>query len=236
MIQAVLFDFNGVVIDDEPLHLKAYQGVLASEGVTLSDEDYYTMLGMDDRTFVRTAFERAGVELDEERMLSVIEREAAAHRELLGEELPLFAGVVTFIKALSHAHPLGVVSMSSRSQLDYALQRAGLAGHFAVIVSAEDVSACKPDPECYRRGLERLNETRGQSVLPFRADECLVVEDAPPGVRAARAAGMRTLGVTNTVTESALREAGADVVTRSLADWTVDAVHHVFNTQWGRRA
>jgi HAD superfamily hydrolase (TIGR01509 family) len=235
MIQAVLFDFNGVVIDDEPLHLKAYQEVLASEGVTLTEGDYYTMLGMDDRTFVRTAFERAGKELTEETMHGVIEREAAAHRELLGEELPLFPGAVNFIKALSRAHPVGVVSMSSRAEIDYALGRAGLAGNFAVVVSAEDVSACKPDPECYRRGLERLNETRGQSVLPFRADECLVVEDAPPGVLAGRAAGMRTLGVTNTVGEKALREAGADVVTRSLADWTVDAVHHVFDTQWGRR-
>ncbi len=235
MIQAVLFDFNGVVIDDEPIHMKAFQEVLAAEGVALTESEYYTMLGMDDRTFVRTAFERAGRELTEERMLSVIEREAAAHRGLLGEELPIFPGTVTFIKALSHAHPLGVVSMSSRDEIEYALGRAGLAGHFAVVVSAEDVSACKPDPECYRRGLERLNETRGQSVLPFRADECLVVEDAPPGIRAGRAAGMRTLGVTNTINEKALREAGADVVTRSLADWTVDAVHHVFDTEWGRR-
>jgi beta-phosphoglucomutase len=237
MIQAVLFDFNGVVIDDEPLHLKAYQEVLGSEGVTLTDEDYYGMLGMDDVTFVRTAFERAGVELTDEKLPGVIERQAAAHRVLLSDELPLFPGVVTFIKALSYAHPLGVVSMSRRAEIDYALERAGLARHFSVVVSAEDVRACKPDPECYRRGLERLNAIRGQShVLPYRPDECLVVEDAPPGVRAARAAGMRTLGVTNTVGEQALREAGADSVTRSLFDWTVDAVHHVFDTEWGRKA
>ena len=235
MIQAVLFDFNGVVINDEALHMKAYREVLASEGVELTEEGYYTMLGMDDRTFVRTAFERAGVELTEERMLSVIEREAAAHREMIDEELPLCAGAVTFVKALARAHPLAIVSMWSRAGIDYVLQRAGLAGQFAAVVSAEDVSACKPDPECYRRGLERLNETRGQTVLPFRADECLVVEDAPPGILAARAAGMRTLGVTNTVSEKALRAAGADVVTRSLADWTTDAVHHVFDTEWGRR-
>ncbi len=235
MIQAVLFDFNGVVINDESLHMKAYREVLASEGVELTEEGYYTMLGMDDRTFVRTAFERAEVELTEERMLSVIEREAAAHREMIDEELPLCPGAVTFIKALARSHPLAVVSMWSRVGIDYVLQHAGLTGQFAVVVSAEDVSACKPDPECYRRGLERLNETRGQSVLPFRPDECLVIEDAPPGIIAGRAAGMRTLGVTNTVNEKALREAGADVVTHSLADWTTDAVHHVFDTEWGRR-
>jgi HAD superfamily hydrolase (TIGR01509 family) len=236
MIQAVLFDFNGVVIDDEPLHKKAYQDVLASEGITLTDEDYYGMLGMDDATFVRTAYERAGVELTDEKMQSVIEREAAAHREMLSGELPLFPGVVTFIKALSHKYPLGIVSMASRAQIDYALERAGLARQFSVVVSAEDVSACKPDPECYTRGLERLNQTRGKShVLPYRPDECLVIEDSPPGIRAGRAAGMRTLAVTNTVSEQSLREAQADIVTRSLFDWTVDAVHHVFDTKWGRR-
>ena len=235
MIQAVLFDFNGVVIDDEHLHMKAYREVLASEGVGLTEENYYSLLGTDDRTFVRTVFERAEKELTEEQMRSVIEREAAAYRELVSEELPLCPGAVDFIKALARAHPLAVVSMWSRAGIDYILERAGLAGQFAVVVSAEDVSACKPDPECYRRGRERLNETRGQSVLPFRPDECLVIEDAPAGILAGRAAGMRTLGVTNTVGEKALREAGADVVTRSLADWTLDAVHHVFDTEWGRR-
>ncbi|MBA3240644.1 MAG: HAD family phosphatase [Acidobacteria bacterium] len=236
MIQAVLFDFNGVVIDDEPLHLKAFQEVLSSEGVGLTEEDYYSMLGTDEETFVRAAFERAGAEVTDELLRSVVEREAAAHRELLTGELPLFPGVDTFIKALSHKYPLGVVSMSRRAEINYALERAGLARHFSVIVSSEDVRECKPDPECYRRGLERLNETRGQShVLPYRPDECLVIEDAPPGVRAARAAGMRSLGVTNTVSEQALRAAGADSVTRSLADWTVDAVHHIFDTEWGRR-
>jgi beta-phosphoglucomutase-like phosphatase (HAD superfamily) len=66
-------------------------------------------------------------------------------------------------------------------------------------------------------------------LLPLLAQECLVVEDSPPGIRAGRGAGMRTLGITNTVSEAQLREAGADVVSSSLADWNVDAVHHVFS-------
>ncbi|HYE15438.1 MAG TPA: HAD family phosphatase, partial [Pyrinomonadaceae bacterium] len=165
----------------------------------------------------------------------VIERETAKHREMIKDELPLFPGVVTFVKALSRGHSLGVVSMASREAIDYVLGRAGLLEHFAVVVSAADVAACKPDPACYNRGLEFLNARRAASdVLPVRAEECLVVEDSPPGILSGRAAGMRTLGVTNTVPDKALRDAGADVVTRSLADWTVDAVHHVFDTSWGR--
>lgn len=230
MIQAVFFDFNGVIIDDEPLHMKAFGEALKEVEIELTERDYFDSLGMDDVTFVRAAFGRAGRELTDEVMRGVIESEAAKHRALIEEQLPLFPGVVTFIKALSRAYPLGVVSMAGRDEVDYALHRAGLDASFAVIVTAEAVGACKPDPACYNKALELLNDRRRQSqVLSVRPDECLVVEDSPPGIRSARAAGMRTLGVTNTVAERALREAGADVVTRSLADWTPDAVHHLFD-------
>ena len=236
MIQAVFFDFNGVIIDDEPLHLKAYTEVLKEEGVELTREDYFNSLGMDDVTFVRAAFERVGRELSEDVLSRVIANEAAKHRALIEDELPLAPGVVTFVKALSRRYALGVVSMATRDGIDYGLGRAGLAPYFNVVVSAEDVTACKPDPCCYAKALELLNAARGRAhVLPVSPAECLVVEDSPPGIRSARAAGMRTLGVTNTVPERPLRDAGADVVTRSLADWTPDAVHHVFDTEWGRR-
>lgn len=230
MIQAVLFDFNGVVVDDEPLQMKAYQEVLKAEGITLTEADYYGSLGTDDTAFVRAAYGRAGAELTDELLRSVIERKSARHRELLGDELPLFPGVITFVKALARDYPLGVVSMARRAEIDYALGRAGLDGAFAIIVSAEDAAAYKPDPSCYNRALAALNRKRSDAhVMPLQPAECLVIEDAPPGVLAARAAGMRALGVTNTVGERELREAGAEVVTASLADWTVDALRHVFD-------
>ena len=230
MIKAILFDFNGIIIDDEPLQFKAAQTALQAEGITLTEQDYYDSLGMDDMTFFRAAFTRAGRDHADEVLNRVLEEWSKLHRELIREELPLFAGVVTFIKALSRRYPLAVVSMARRSELEYVLERAGLAKSFTVVVSAEDVSACKPDPACVNRALEKLNETRRAAGLPALAPaECLVIEDAPPGIEAARAAGMRTLGVTNTVSEAALRAAGADVVTHSLADWTDDAVRHVFN-------
>ena len=231
MIEAVLFDFNGVVIDDESIQCSAYRDVLGAHEVSLTDEDYYGSLGMDDATFVRAAFGRAGREADGAKVEEVIDRKTEIHRALMKDGLPLFPGVVNFIKALRHRYPLGLVSMARRSEIDYALERAAVRDLFEVVVSAEDVrGACKPDPACYRLALERLNRHReGTSVLPIHPDECLVVEDSPPGVRSARAAGMRTLAVTNTVAERLLREAGAEYVTRSLADWTTDAVHHVYD-------
>ena len=235
MIQAVLFDFNGVIINDEPLQLEVYKEVLAREGLTVTEADYYGSLGMDDQAFVRSAFERAKRELTDEVLGRVIEEKSAAHRKLLEGELPLFPGVVTFIKALKRQHSLGLVSMARRTEIDHVLERAALKSYFDTIISAEDVTACKPDPLCYNKGLELLNHRRGEAhIIPLRPDECLVIEDSPPGIQSARAAGMRTLGVTNTVSDKALREAGADSVTRSLADWTPDAVHHVFDTKWGR--
>lgn len=232
MIQAVFFDFNGVLIDDEPLHMKAYTEALRAEDIELTERDYMDSLGMDDETFVRAAFERAERELTDDAMRRVITNEAARHRELLGDAPPLFPGVVTFTKALSHHYALGLVSMASREQIDYTLRLAKLDGLFSVIVSAEDSRVCKPDPHCYTRALELLNERRARTahVLPVRPEECLAIEDSPQGIRSARAAGMRTLGVTNTVPEKALREAGAEVVTGNLADWTADAVHHLYDT------
>jgi beta-phosphoglucomutase len=236
MIQAVFFDFNGVIVDDEPLQLEAYKEVLGREGLTLTEADYYGSLGMDDLTFVRATYERAERELPDEVLTRIIEAKTDAHRKLLEGELPLFPGVVTFIKALKRQHSIGLVSMARRTEIDHVLERAALANYFDVIVSSEDATACKPDPSCYNNGLEFLNRKRGEAhVIPLRADECLVVEDSPPGIQSGRGAGMRTLGVTNTVTDKALREAGADSVTRSLADWTPDAVHHVFDTEWGKK-
>jgi phosphoglycolate phosphatase len=230
MIQAIFFDFNGVIIDDEPLQLKLYTELFAPAGVTFTEEDYYDSMGMDDAMFVRTTFERAGKPLDEAALLSLIERKTERHRQAIEDELPLFPGVVTFIKAAARAYSLGLVSMANRVEIDYVLERAGLRASFAVIVSAEDAHTCKPDPCCYQRALELLNEQRRTARrLPLLPSECLVVEDSPPGIQAGRSAGMRTLGVTNTVSEASLRAAGADVVTNSLADWTTDAVAHVFD-------
>jgi len=235
MIQAVFFDFNGVVVDDEPLQMKAYQEVLGREGLTVTEAEYYGSMGMHDVAFLRAAYARGERELDDNTLRRVMEAKTEAHRKLLGEEPPLFPGVVTFVKAVSRRHPIGLVSMARRTEIDYVLERASLASHFSVIVSAEDSAAHKPDPFCYNCALAKLNEKRGEAhILPLRADECLVVEDSPPGIQSARAAGMRTLGVTNTVPDRALREAGADSVTQSLADWTPDAVHHVFDTDWGK--
>jgi phosphoglycolate phosphatase/beta-phosphoglucomutase len=230
MIQAIFFDFNGVIIDDERIHLKAYREVLLGENVPLTDEDYFASLGMDDAAFVRAAYARAGRPLIDEMMNALIKREHELHREFITNDLPVPAGVVTFIKAAARHFELGIVSMAERSEIDHVLGLAGLDRVFSVVVSAEPGLKHKPAPDCYQRALELLNEgRRSAGELPLLPGECLAIEDAPPGIESARVTGMRTVGVTNTVPESQLRAAQADVVTTNLSDWNADAVHHLFD-------
>ena len=224
MIKAIFFDFNGVIIDDEAIQMKAYQEVLRGHEIDLTEEGYFSALGMDDRTFVEAMFERAKKPLSNPVLETVLGAKTDLHRQMI-EELPLFPGVLTFLKACAREFLIGLVSMADKNEVGYVFQRANLTPLFSVIVTAEDASVCKPAPECYLAGLTKLNEKRQhERKLPLLAAECLAIEDSPPGIESARVAGMRTLGITNTVPEAALRAAGAEVVTASLADWTPDAV------------
>jgi len=230
MIKAIFFDFNGVIIDDERLQMEAYKEVLHDHGIELAESDYYGALGLDDKGFVRAAFARAGKQLNDEVLKDVLQGKGVLHRQAMEDQLPLFPGVVTFLKATSRHYSLGIVSMATLDEIGYVLDRARLRDLFTVVVSTEDVNVCKPAPDCYLAGLEKLNEKRRAARhLPLLSGECLAIEDSPPGIQSGRGAGMRALGVTNTVTEKDLRAAGAEVVTPSLADWTVDAVHHLFD-------
>ena len=230
MIQAILFDFNGVIIDDELIHLRAYREVLGAENVALSDKEYFSCLGMDDVAFVRAAYARAGRPLTDETMGALIKREHELHRTYITNELPVPSGVVTFIKEASRHYDLGIVSMAELNEINYVLELAGIAELFSVLVTAAPKMKHKPAPDCYEHALEQLNrKRRAERKLSLLADECLVIEDSPPGVQSARVAGMRTVGVATTVPEVELRSAGAEIVTPFAADWNIDAVHHLFD-------
>jgi len=231
MIKALFFDFNGVIIDDETIQMNAYKEVLKEHGIDLTEEWYFSALGMDDKTFVKAMFERAHKELSPSVLEAVLTAKTEVHRKTIEDELPLFPGVLTFLKTSSRHFSLGLVSMANSVEIGYVFERAGLGPLFTVVVTANDVQACKPAPDCYRRALENLNEKRqSERQLPLLPNECLAIEDSPPGIQSALGAGMKTLGVTNTVSEDALRAVGADVVTHSLADWTVDSVRLLFGS------
>jgi HAD superfamily hydrolase (TIGR01509 family) len=229
MIKAILFDFNGVIINDEPLQMKAYQTVLKNEGIELTEQNYWDSLGMDDRTFVRAAFGRANKDLTDETLISLIDRKTEAHAGMIADELPLFPGVVDFVKMMHFHYELGIVSMARSVEINSVLQRADLTPYFTAVVSAEDVTACKPDKQCFDLGFRKLDEANSKlGEFPLVREQVLVIEDSPPGVVAGKSAGMKVLGVTNTVSAAELRAAGADVVTDNLADWIPETIELVF--------
>jgi beta-phosphoglucomutase len=229
MIKAILFDFNGVIIDDERLQMQAYQEVLKGEGIDLTEEDYFSCLGMDDKTFIAAAYKRAGKELETNKDLEITQAKSLKWRDLVAEEVPLFDGVENFIHKMSNNFTLGIVSMARREEIEYVLERTGLKNCFSVIVSAEDVTACKPDPQCYRLGFRLIDAARtAQGHLPINHDDCLVIEDSPQGIMAAKGADLMTLGVTNTVSADKMREAGADSIAKNLNDWMPSSVRRVF--------
>ncbi len=229
MIKAILMDFNGVIINDEPLQMQAYQEILKDEAIDLTEADYYSCLGMDDRTFIEAAYTRAGREITAERNEEINTAKTARWREIVDEEIPLFAGVENFVRKMEKDFALGIVSMARREEIEYILEKTNLRGSFLTIVSAEDVSACKPNPECYHKGFNLIDAARTmRGSNPIVHGDCLVIEDSPQGIRAGKKAGLKTLGVTNTVSARELREAGADVVSKSLDDWMPDAMRRVF--------
>ncbi len=229
MIKAILMDFNGVIINDEPLQMQAYQEILKGKDIELTEADYYSCLGMDDKTFIEAAFKRAGRECTADKNKSINDQKTARWREIVDKEMPLFDGVENFVRKMSQSFALGIVSMARREEIEYVLNKVGLLRNFAIIVSAEDVSVCKPDPECYHKGFNQIDAFRTRSGSnPIVHADCLVIEDSPPGIVAGKRAGLKTLGITNTVSAKELRDAGADAVSKNLDDWMPDSMRRVF--------
>ena len=217
---ALIFDFDGVIADDEPLHLAAFQHALAAEGIALTREAYYARyLGLDDHDAVLEALREAGQGAPPERVRAVMAAKADRFLDLVRGGAPVFPGVPGFVRDAAARVPLAIASGALRREIELILAHSGLGECFALIVSAEDVRAGKPSPEGFLRALEGLRMHR----LNLAAAECLVIEDSQPGVEGARRAGMRCLAVTNSHPAEALE--GADLIVGSLEE-----------AEWGRLA
>ena len=222
-------DWNGIIINDEPLQMSIYQAILAKEGIALTEAEYYDSLGMDDRRFVEAAYARAGQTPEKNKVLEIVERKIEAWREEVAGGLPLFPGVENFIRKAANEFSLGIVSMCNHSEIEYALETEGLTDLFSILVLAKDVSETKPDPECYRIGFDRLDSYRtSRGHLPMTHPECVVIEDSPAGVRAGVAADLQVLGVPNTVSADELRKAGARWIAKDLNDWWPESIRLAF--------
>jgi len=226
MIRAVIFDFNGILVDDEGLHFQLFREVMASEGIELSEERYHERyLGFDDRGCFEAVLIDAGRTADTATVELLIARKASRYTARAQNELVIFPGAARSVAALAARWPVAICSGALRQEIHFALELMNGAHHVAAIVAAEDTERCKPDPEGYLLALDALRSTVGPDL---EAAHCLVVEDSLAGIQAAKTAGMWVVAITNTYTENELRDAGADAVLKSLDELNPDWVNHFF--------
>ena len=215
-IKAIIFDFDGVLFDTEPLHYAAFHEILRSEGIVLSPERYQAVyIGLTDKACFRAVIEdhkkSAASDADLNRL---VRRKTDLMQFILSERLPRLPGVLEFVREARLSHRLAIASGALIQEIVLCLQLAGLMSAFEHVTSAEDVPHGKPDPAPYLHALQALDRRS-----PLRADECVAFEDTPRGIEAAHKAGMRCIGVAHTLPVACLAQ--ADVVIPSLqhASW-----------------
>lgn len=210
MLRAVIFDFNGIIVDDEPIHFQLFQRVLGEEGIVLTEEAYYARyLGFDDRGAFQTGFQENNRPISSAELQKLIERKAKYYLDAIRNHVAIFPGVKSLVTTLSPSLPLAVASGALRHEIETILTTAGLLNSFKTIVSAEDVTRGKPEPEIFLKALAALNAQHNGTPIP--AADCVVIEDSKEGIRGARRAGMKCLAVTNSHPAELLTDANAVV-------------------------
>lgn len=199
-LKAVLFDFNGVIINDEPLHEKLIEQILIEENLRpIPGEFQQVCLGRSDRVCLTELLNRRGRVVSESYLIQLMQRKAQAYQQQLDsmQKLPLYSGLDDLIFQVRSLHlKLAIVSGAMRSEIELVLNRANLAPHFPVIVAGDDITTSKPEPDGYLLAVERLNQEYPD--LQLQPSECLAIEDTPAGIQAAKRAGISVVGVANT--------------------------------------
>jgi beta-phosphoglucomutase len=212
---AVLFDFDGVLCNSEPLHFFAFQEVLAAEKIELTEAEYYgEAIGFDDKGAFRHIFALKGRELDPKTFLRVITRKSEIMMDLIRRrKFQPLPGVEEFVRGLWRHCPLAICSGGLREEIEAMLEGLALRDCFSVIVSAEDVDVGKPDPRGYVLTARLLSE-KLPGRKPLKPADCLIVEDAPTVIHEVKRVGFPTLAVTTSYPAEKLAE--ADYVVPSL--------------------
>ncbi len=208
MLRAIIFDFNGIIIDDEPLHYRSMRDIVAPLGIEISMEEYWNRyLPFDDEACLDAICRDHSIHLDEPRRQEMLRAKNKLYHQMLQDQYPLFPGVPDLVDAASQKYPLAIASGARREDIERTLAATGLSRCFSVVVGAEDFELGKPHPESFLLALARLNEVPDRSPAPILPHECLVIEDSIAGVKGARTAGMLCLAVSNTYSRERLQAA-----------------------------
>lgn len=214
-LRAVIFDFDGVLANTEPLHLAAYQDLLREEGLGLTDEEYYgRYLGYDDEGVFRALAAARDRNWPDAAIRQLIQRKSDRFLALLRDRDVLFSGAAALVRALSAAVPLAVASGALRHEIEAVLERADLRRCFGPIVASGDTPASKPAPDPYLKALALIGDGDSRG--------CVAIEDSHWGIESAQAAGLRCVAVAHTYAASEL--GAADLIVEHLNGITLDAL------------
>jgi HAD superfamily hydrolase (TIGR01509 family) len=207
---ATLFDYNGVLVDDEDVHFAAFREALRPLGIALTQEEYLARyLGFDDAGAFRAILEDAGRKPTPAEIDALVEAKKPLYLARI-DRVQAFPGAKEAIKRRATHGPVAIVSGALRQEIELGLEMLGVAKLVKVIVSAEDAPQCKPDPQGYLLAMTKLHEAGFEG-------HAVVIEDSIAGVEAAKRAGLRCVAVAHTYAAFELSRAGADAVAPSLA-------------------
>ena len=226
-LQAIVFDFDGVIADSEPLHLRAFQQILAEERIELSTADYYSRyLGYDDvGLFQALAVDRA-VTMTDRQVTELVARKGVRLQQMLHDDHVLFPGAVEFIRTAAAEVPIAIASGALKPEILSIIEAAGIDELFTTIVAAGDTPQSKPSPAPYRLAFEQLRAKSGRELDPRR---CVAIEDSRWGLESAQGAGLRCVGVTNSYPANELRQ--AELVVSGLGALTLTALDRLCANQ-----
>jgi len=190
----VLFDMDGVLLKSMEQHLEAWQHAFRRFRTTVKKEDFYQLEGRGVKSVVDTLVEK--YQIDPAYKKSIVEEKIAYYQNIF--EPVFYDGLFTLLDKLKDsAKKMAVVTGGQRFWVEKIIETY-FAGYFAAIISSDDVTHTKPFPEPYLKGAAALN---------LRPDECIVIENAPMGIRAGKAAGIRVIALTTTLEQNHLQEA-----------------------------
>jgi len=215
-IRALIFDFNGVLADDDPIHMEAFRQVVGEEGLSFSDDEYLDKyLPLNDWDCFKTLFESHSRPLTPAKLDELIRRKGVYYFRAIAERTVLFDKAVESIRAAARHYPLAIASGARRDEILHILRQGGIDSCFSAIVAAEDVKFGKPHPEPFARAHQKLQE-RDESL---KTSECVAIEDSLGGIQSAHDAGMRCLAVAHSYGPDRLRHAHPEWVIDSLNDF-----------------
>ena len=218
MLQAVFFDFDGVIADTEPLHLRAYQAVLSPDGIALDKEEYYARyLGYDDEGLFQTLASDRGIAVTDAQIDQWIAAKSVIVEQMLSSDAVLFPGAVACVKMFAERVPMAIASGALQPEIEIVLEHAGLRGCCGAIASASDGVRGKPAPYLYLLAMTKLGGPR--AIDP---SACIAIEDSRWGLEAAKRAGLRCVAVGHTYPAGELQE--ADLFVERLADLTLSNI------------